>query len=153
MRDVAKVDDIISELEQINGWLCGINDMDNAIEELPAKKQKEIYATNSKYKTVDSINNLVGRLPYMKTVIDAPLEDFAPLFPPKHWQDTNANTDTEGENAIENWLSHESKNKIFAKEITFNLFLILLFSNHQVKITSQVLRFQASDNWLQNPEC
>ena len=113
MRDVENINDIISELEQINGWFCGINDIDNAIEELPFKKKKEIDDTNSKYKTVDSINNLVDKLPQMKTVIDASLEDFAPLFPPKHWQDTNADDDKEVENAIENWLSYESKDKIY----------------------------------------
>ena len=55
----------------------------------------------------------MDRLPHLKAVIDAPLNDFAPLFPPQHWQDVQAAEDKESEALIEKWASHEGKEKIY----------------------------------------
>lgn len=113
MGDVENINAIISELEQICGWYREIKNIDYEIDIVPSQKKGEIDATNFKYKTVDNINNLVSKLPHLNAVINASTEDFVPLFPPKHWRDTNATRDIESEDLIEKWVSREGKEKLY----------------------------------------
>lgn len=113
MGDVENKNAIISELEQICGWYHEIKNIDYEIDIVPSQKKEEIDATNFKYKTVDNINNLVSKLPHLNAVINESTEDFVPLFPPKHWRDTNATRDIESEDLIEKWVSREGKEKLY----------------------------------------
>lgn len=113
MSDIENVNAVISELEQINDWLCKINEIDNQIEVLPSKKEREIRDINSKYVRADNVNDYLERLPSLSSLIDVPAEDFVPLLPPKHWRDTNVAEDKECEEIIEKWLSNEGKEKLY----------------------------------------